>query len=54
MKPQGSGPHRRTASTAGLRADPMVCYGYIASKAAVVNLARQAASSSPPTACTST
>ena len=34
-----------TASTAGLRADPMVCYGYIASKAAVVNVARQAGGS---------
>jgi NAD(P)-dependent dehydrogenase (short-subunit alcohol dehydrogenase family) len=43
MKPQGSGRIVVTASTAGLRADPMVCYGYIASKGAVVNLARQAA-----------
>ena len=43
MKPQGSGRIVVTASTAGLRADPMVCYGYIASKAAVVNVARQAA-----------
>lgn len=43
MKPQGSGRIVVTASTAGLRADPMVCYGYIASKAAVVNIARQAA-----------
>ena len=43
MKPQGSGRIVVTASTAGLRADPMVCYGYAASKAAVVNVARQAA-----------
>ena len=43
MKPQRSGRIVVTASTAGLRADPMVCYGYIASKAAVVNVARQAA-----------
>ena len=43
MKPQGSGRIVITASTAGLRADPMVCYGYIASKGAVVNVARQAA-----------
>jgi len=43
MKPQGAGRIVVTASTAGLRADPMVCYGYAASKAAVINLARQAA-----------
>ncbi|MGZ4334634.1 MAG: SDR family NAD(P)-dependent oxidoreductase [Gaiellaceae bacterium] len=43
MKPQGSGRIVVTASTAGLRADPMVCYGYAASKAAVINIARQAA-----------
>lgn len=43
MKPQRSGRIVVTASTAGLRADPMVCYGYIASKAAVINVARQAA-----------
>ena len=43
MKPQRSGRIVVTASTAGLKADPMVCYGYIASKAAVVNVARQAA-----------
>jgi NAD(P)-dependent dehydrogenase (short-subunit alcohol dehydrogenase family) len=43
MKPQRSGRIVVTASTAGLRADPMVCYGYAASKAAVINLARQAA-----------
>jgi NAD(P)-dependent dehydrogenase (short-subunit alcohol dehydrogenase family) len=43
LKPQGSGRIVVTASTAGLRADPMVCYGYIASKAAVINIAKQAA-----------
>jgi NAD(P)-dependent dehydrogenase (short-subunit alcohol dehydrogenase family) len=43
MRPQGSGRIVVTASTAGLRADPMVGYGYIASKAAVVNMVRQAA-----------
>ena len=43
MKPQRSGRIVVTASTAGLRADPMVCYGYSASKAAVVGIARQAA-----------
>jgi NAD(P)-dependent dehydrogenase (short-subunit alcohol dehydrogenase family) len=43
MRPQGSGGIVVTASTAGLRADPMVGYGYVASKAAVVNLVRQAA-----------
>jgi len=43
MKPQRSGRIVVTASTAGLRADPMVCYGYAASKAAVINVAKQAA-----------
>jgi NAD(P)-dependent dehydrogenase (short-subunit alcohol dehydrogenase family) len=43
MRPQGSGRIVVTASTAGLRADPMVGYGYVASKAAVVNMVRQAA-----------
>jgi NAD(P)-dependent dehydrogenase (short-subunit alcohol dehydrogenase family) len=43
MKPQSAGRIVVTASTAGLRADPMVCYGYAASKAAVINIARQAA-----------
>lgn len=32
-----------TASTAGLRTDPMVSYGYVATKAAILNLVRQAA-----------
>jgi NAD(P)-dependent dehydrogenase (short-subunit alcohol dehydrogenase family) len=43
MKLQAAGRIVVTASTAGLRADPMVCYGYAASKAAVINVARQAA-----------
>ena len=32
-----------TASTAGLRSDPMVSYAYVATKAAILNLVRQAA-----------
>ncbi|TFD59652.1 SDR family oxidoreductase [Cryobacterium sp. Hh7] len=32
-----------TASTAGLRTDPMVSYAYVATKAAILNLVRQAA-----------
>jgi NAD(P)-dependent dehydrogenase (short-subunit alcohol dehydrogenase family) len=32
-----------TSSTAGLRPEPEVCYGYVASKAAIVHLVRQAA-----------
>lgn len=32
-----------TASTAGMRADPMVGYAYVATKAAVLNIVRQAA-----------
>lgn len=43
MKRQGSGRIIVTASTAGLRPDPFVCYGYVASKAAVLNVVRQAA-----------
>ncbi|MGH8868231.1 MAG: SDR family NAD(P)-dependent oxidoreductase [Actinomycetes bacterium] len=43
MRPRRSGRIIVTASTAGLRADPMVGYGYVASKAAVVNVVRQAA-----------
>lgn len=43
MKPQGSGRIVVTASTAGFRADPMVGYAYVATKAAVVNLVKQAA-----------
>lgn len=43
MKPQRSGCIVVTASTAGLRAEPMVGYAYLAAKAAVVNVVRQAA-----------
>jgi NAD(P)-dependent dehydrogenase (short-subunit alcohol dehydrogenase family) len=43
MKPQRSGRIIVTASTAGFRADPMVGYAYSATKAAVINLVRQAA-----------
>lgn len=32
-----------TASTAGMRTDPMVSYGYVATKAAILNLVRQLA-----------
>jgi NAD(P)-dependent dehydrogenase (short-subunit alcohol dehydrogenase family) len=43
MQRQGSGRIIVTTSTAGFRADPMVGYAYVATKAAVVNLVRQAA-----------
>lgn len=43
MKRQGSGRIVVTSSNAGLRPEPEVCYGYAASKAAVLNLVRQAA-----------
>lgn len=43
MKTQRSGRIIVTASTAGFRGDPMVGYAYTATKAAVVNLVRQAA-----------
>jgi NAD(P)-dependent dehydrogenase (short-subunit alcohol dehydrogenase family) len=43
MKRQESGRIVVTSSTAGLRPDPFVCYGYAASKAAVLNVVRQAA-----------
>jgi NAD(P)-dependent dehydrogenase (short-subunit alcohol dehydrogenase family) len=43
MKPQGSGRIIVTASTAGLASEPLVCYGYAASKAAVIGVARHAA-----------
>lgn len=43
MKPRRSGRIIVTASTAGFRGDPMVGYAYSATKAAVVNLVRQAA-----------
>ena len=43
MKRQGAGRIVVTSSVAGLRPEPVVCYGYIASKAAVLNVVRQAA-----------
>ena len=43
MRRQGSGRIVVTSSVAGLRPEPVVCYGYIASKAAILNVVRQAA-----------
>jgi len=43
MKPRRRGSIVLTASTAGLRADPLVPYSYVVAKAGVVNLTRQAA-----------
>jgi len=43
MKVQGSGRIVVTASIAGLAAEPLVGYAYVATKAAVANLVRQAA-----------
>ena len=43
MKRQGSGRIVVTASNAGLRPEPLVCYGYAASKAAVIHMVRHAA-----------
>ena len=43
MKAQRSGRIVVTASNAGLRVEPMACYGYHASKAAVIHLVRAAA-----------
>jgi len=43
MKPRNAGRIVVTASVAGLRAEPLVGYAYAATKAAVVNLVRQAA-----------
>ena len=43
MKRQGAGRIVVTASNAGLRIEPMACYGYHASKAAVIQLVRAAA-----------
>ncbi|MBX5466087.1 MAG: SDR family oxidoreductase [Firmicutes bacterium] len=43
MKPQRRGSIIVTASTAGLRSEPMVGYGYITAKAGVINLTKQAA-----------
>jgi NAD(P)-dependent dehydrogenase (short-subunit alcohol dehydrogenase family) len=43
MKARRSGSIVATASIAGIRAEPICGYGYIASKAAVINVVRQAA-----------
>ena len=43
MRRQGSGRIVVTSSNAGLRPEPVVCYGYTASKAAVINVVRHAA-----------
>jgi NAD(P)-dependent dehydrogenase (short-subunit alcohol dehydrogenase family) len=43
MKRQRSGRIIVTSSSAGLKAEPIVGYGYVATKAAVANLVRQAA-----------
>lgn len=43
MKARQSGSIVATASIAGVRAEPITGYGYIASKAAVINIVRQAA-----------
>jgi NAD(P)-dependent dehydrogenase (short-subunit alcohol dehydrogenase family) len=43
MKRQRSGRIIVTSSNAGLRAEPEVCYGYAASKAAILNLVRMSA-----------
>jgi NAD(P)-dependent dehydrogenase (short-subunit alcohol dehydrogenase family) len=43
MRRQGSGRIVVTASTAGLRPEPLVCYGYVASKAAIIHIVHQAA-----------
>src|SRR5918999_1062736 len=43
MRRQGRGKIVVTASTAGLRADPMVAYSYVAAKAGLINVVKQAA-----------
>jgi len=43
MTRQGAGRIVVTSSNAGLRPEPVVCYGYAASKAAILNIVRQAA-----------
>jgi NAD(P)-dependent dehydrogenase (short-subunit alcohol dehydrogenase family) len=48
MRRQGAGRIIVTASTAGLRNDPLVSNSYVAAKAAIVNLTRQAALSLAP------
>jgi len=43
MRRQGGGRIIVTSSNAGLRPEPVVCYGYSAAKAAIINIVRQAA-----------
>lgn len=43
MKRQGAGRIIVTSSIAGLRPEPKVCYGYVAGKAAIISMVRQAA-----------
>jgi len=43
MKRQGSGRIVVTSSIAGVQPEPFVCYGYISSKAAIINIVRHAA-----------
>jgi NAD(P)-dependent dehydrogenase (short-subunit alcohol dehydrogenase family) len=43
MRRQGAGRIVVTSSNAGLRPEPIACYGYAASKAAILNVVRQAA-----------
>jgi NAD(P)-dependent dehydrogenase (short-subunit alcohol dehydrogenase family) len=43
MRRQGSGRIIVTSSNAGIKPEPIACYGYTASKAAVLNIVRQAA-----------
>ena len=43
MRRQGSGRIVVTSSNAGMRPEPVACYGYAASKAAIINVVRQAA-----------
>ena len=43
MRRQGSGRIIVTSSNAGLRPESVVCYGYTASKAAIINIVRHAA-----------
>jgi NAD(P)-dependent dehydrogenase (short-subunit alcohol dehydrogenase family) len=43
MRRQGGGRIVVTSSVAGIRPEPVVCYSYIASKAALLNVVRQAA-----------
>jgi NAD(P)-dependent dehydrogenase (short-subunit alcohol dehydrogenase family) len=43
MRPQGGGRIIVTASTAAFRPEPLVCYGYVAAKGALVQMVRHAA-----------